>query len=191
MTKHWRGLMLTTCLCVCNEKVLPNTSLEEDVTVGGFYQVRFFLSSLSFSRLLCQSFLLPPPLVRLQDFRRLPVPHFEQARYQVKGFNPQTGEFSEPPAPIWVDTTIPHLIYHETSAESVVEMKHLLGAGLVDPALCCVLVDSFEEFELLEDMVEVRNGCQLDSMWIVTSVKLRMFSTWACCFRTSTPLLKV
>ena len=115
----------------------------------------------------------------LQD--SVEVPHFEQARYQVKGFNPQTGEFSEPPAPIWVDTTIPHLIYHETSAESVVEMKHLLGAGLVDPALCCVLVDSFEEFELLEDMVEVSKLMRIgfNSAWSI-SQSLRLTGVCVC-----------
>lgn len=54
-----------------------------------------------------------------------------------------------------MDTTIPHLVYHETSAESVIETKHLLSAGLVDPALCCILVDSFAEYRHIQDMIHV------------------------------------
>ena len=62
------------------------------------------------------------------------------------------GSDSEEPPDLWVDTSIPHLIYHETSAESVIEIKHLLSAGLVDPTLCCVVVDSFAEFNLIQQM---------------------------------------
>jgi len=91
----------------------------------------------------------------LQD--SVEVQHFEEALYNVS-INDDGVEDEERP-PLWVDTSIPHLVYHETSAESVIETKHLLSAGLVDPALCCVLIDSFDEYQLIQNMIEVRSDC--------------------------------